>query len=413
MGEPPDIMRTVPNPQKPVATVARRRCSEPGFVPPEKAASEGHIPSLDGIRGLAILLVMGGHLFGTKATSPNHWAQMLLSLRGLNWVGVNLFFALSGFLITSILFDTVGRRRYFRNFFGRRALRIFPLYYGVLFLLLALTPALHLHWNGTAIIFLTYTQNLPFRANPIGPAPWVVLRHFWSLAVEEQFYLVWPVLIFWLRSWRRVMGAAIIGSVLALVFRTALALAGGFPQNHSTPFCMDGLLLGGVLALLLRSPYRDVTLRYGRVVFAGACLCIVPFALARPDFYWETSFYLTSIGLTIVNIGAAGLIADALRPQSTSARLFSAGWLRFFGKYSYGLYVFHLSIGAFVGDVINSPLHARGIPQSVGNIVGGLLATVLSIVVSMASYHLYEVHFLGLKRFFSSSKETTLVGSTA
>src|ERR1700712_1152390 len=184
-----------------------------------------HINSLDGIRGLAILLVMAGHLFGSTSMSSNRLAQIVLSLRGLSWTGVNLFFALSGFLITTILYETLGSPDYLRSFFVRRMLRIFPLYYGVLLVLLALTPFLpSMHWDGTAIVFLTYTQNLPFAPNPMGPAPWAVLRHFWSLAVEEQFYLIWPFVLYWLRAWKRIMLAAIIGSVLALIFRTAVAL---------------------------------------------------------------------------------------------------------------------------------------------------------------------------------------------
>ena len=359
-----------------------------------------HIQPLDGVRGLAILLVLAGHLFGSTTRSSNHWAQIVLSLRGLTWVGVNLFFALSGFLITAILYDTLESPHYFKSFFARRLLRTFPLYYGVLFLLLALTPFLHLHWDGTAIVFLTYTQNLPFTNNPSGPAPWAVLRQFWSLAVEEQFYLVWPFLLFWLRGWKKIMLAAVTGSAIALLLRTLLALTGGQPQNHATPFCMDALLVGGTLALLVRSCYRDVVLRHGWVVFLASCIFIVPPALRRNDFYWESSFYLTTIGLTIVNLGAAGFIAAALRPDSTTGRLFSAAWLRFFGKYSYGLYVFHYSISYVATDKLRPIFMAHGLGKNLTTLVTGFVALGLSVAVSVASYQFYEVHFLRLKRFF-------------
>jgi peptidoglycan/LPS O-acetylase OafA/YrhL len=367
--------------------------------PPEK-----HIRSLDGIRGLAVLIVMGGHVFGANAVSSNPALQVLLSLRGLNWAGVNLFFALSGFLITSILYDTLHSTHYFRNFFGRRTLRIFPLYYGVLLFLIALTWVLHVPWDGSPLRFLTYTQNLPYTVHPMGPMPLGLLRHFWSLAVEEQFYLVWPFVIYWLRTWRKVMIAAITGSILALIFRTALAVTGGFPQNHSTPFCMDALLLGGVLALLVRSRFRDTALHYGRWVFAAACLCIIPIAVTRHDFYWETSFYLTTIGLTITNLGAVGLIAAALEPASFPKRAFSASWLCFFGKYSYGLYVFHVMIGAILSRFLDPLLLARGIPYSAVNFIVGILITGSSIIAAVASYHLFEVHFLRLKTLFSDRR---------
>lgn len=368
--------------------------------PSGERQSTQHIKSLDGVRGLAILVVMAGHLFGSTSMSSNPTVQVLLSLRSLNWAGVNLFFALSGFLITAILYDTLGSHNYFRNFFARRILRIFPLYYGVLLVLLALTPFLHLHWNGSAIVFLTYTQNLPFTLNPLGPAPWAVLRHFWSLAVEEQFYLIWPLLVFWLRGWRKIMGAVVVASALALSFRTALALAGGYPQNHSTPFCMDSLLAGGGLALLVRSRYHAVALRYGLLAFLAACACIVPLAIRHPGFDWESSLYLTTIGLTIVNLGAAGLIAAALKPGSATRHIFSAAWLRFFGKYSYGLYVFHYSIGEAAMSKLRPMLRAHGMGKGLTDLLPGLIALGLSIVLAMASYQLYEVRFLRLKRFF-------------
>src|SRR5271156_4679340 len=122
---------------------------------------------------------------------------MLLTMRDLLWSGVTLFFALSGFLITGILFDTLGSKRYFRTFFGRRVLRIFPLYYGVLLVLLLLTRPLHMDWHGQAYRLWTYTTNIPFTHDwEENPSPYVNLIHFWSLAVEEQFYLIWPLVIF-------------------------------------------------------------------------------------------------------------------------------------------------------------------------------------------------------------------------
>src|SRR5438105_2987757 len=172
------------------------------------SVEKGHVPALDGVRGLAILAVLGGHLLISNDVAASFWVQKLLDIRDLLWIGVTLFFALSGFLITGILYDTLGSEGYFRTFYGRRALRIFPLYYGVLFALLLLTHPLHLNWHGQAWRLLTYTTNLPFTHEwTSNPAAFVNLRHFWSLAVEEQFYLVWPLLIFLLRDWRRIVYA--------------------------------------------------------------------------------------------------------------------------------------------------------------------------------------------------------------
>ena len=125
-------------------------------------AEPGHVLALDGVRGLAILAVLAFHLLASNNQSTHTAVQILLDIRGLLWSGVTLFFALSGFLITGILFDTLGSETYFRTFFGRRALRIFPLYYGVLLVLLLLTRPMHLDWHGQAYRLLTYTPNIPF-----------------------------------------------------------------------------------------------------------------------------------------------------------------------------------------------------------------------------------------------------------
>ncbi len=386
----PVIVNLLPMPQ-----------SDGPAAPREASPYAHHIPSLDGIRGLAILLVLFGHLFPSSSYSPNPFVQAVLSLRAVTWVGVNLFFALSGFLITGILVDTLHNPHYFRSFFGRRALRIFPLYYGVLIVLLVLTPFFPMHWNGSQYLFLTYTQNLPFIINPKGPAPWAVLSHFWSLAVEEQFYLVWPVILYWLRAPRRIMLATIVGAAIALGLRTALALAHGFPQNHATPFCMDALLAGAALALLVRSRYHDAALRFGLPLFAAAAVLIGVPALRSANFDWESSFYLTTIGLTIVNLGAAGLIAASLRPRSLIRSLFSGPVLRFFGKYSYGLYVFHYSADAILAGRLHSFFQSHGMGKGSVVVATGIMTTAASVLIALISYHAYEQPFLRLKRRFA------------
>ncbi|HZJ61945.1 MAG TPA: acyltransferase [Kofleriaceae bacterium] len=161
----------------------------------EAPASE-IVPALDGVRGLAILLVLAHNL------SPFESTRRLIDLSAgltfdFGWVGVQLFFVLSGYLISGILLDTRGAPGYYRAFFGRRVLRIFPLYYGVLFLCLVLLPVLGLAPDALladrrhSVWLWTYLINW---AEPLGAAI-AVFPHFWSLAVEEQFYLVWPFVV--------------------------------------------------------------------------------------------------------------------------------------------------------------------------------------------------------------------------
>lgn len=363
-------------------------------------AEPGHVLALDGVRGLAILAVLTGHLLNTNDVSASSAVQLLLDIRDLLWVGVTLFFALSGFLITGILYDTLGSRRYFRTFYARRALRIFPLYYGVLIALLLVTRPLHFDWHGEAWRLWTYTTSIPFTmewAN--NPSRYVNLRQFWSLAVEEQFYLLWPVIVFSLRSWRKVLAATVVGAGLSLAFRTALAWSGQPPQNHTLFGCMDALLFGGSLALFVRSRYREQALRWGAPVFLCALGITLAEAFSHSRFDWWSSRYLTTVGMTILSIGMAALVAASVKPLSVTQKLCMNPVLRFFGRYSYGLYVFHYSVDNSLSLPLRESLRARGAPNPVA-ILGAAIAVLgISVAMSVLSYHLYEVHFLKLKRF--------------
>ena len=369
----------------------------------------GHVPALDGVRGLAIIAILIQHLFPSNNHSP-HWVlQALLVLRNQLWCGVQLFFALSGFLITGILFDTLNTPNYFRNFFGRRCLRIFPLYYGVLGVLLLLTPVFHFHWQGQAYRLLTYTPAIPFRSDwSQNPSPYIALTHFWSLAVEEQFYLFWPFLIFWLRTGRRILIATIVGAGFALIVRTSVALAGLWPINHTLPACLDSLMLGCSLAVLVRSRYRNRVLRWATPVFLLSAALAIFQALTHNNYSWRNSFYLTTIGLTIISLASASLIAACLKNGSAAQSIFKGRVLRFFGRYSYGLYVFHFSAYVTADHLLTPVLSAHGFSAPKVRLAVGMVALVVSVVVALLSYHLYEKHFLRLKRYFPYRREASV-----
>jgi peptidoglycan/LPS O-acetylase OafA/YrhL len=158
-------------------------------------AEREHIPALDGLRGIAILLVVPHNADVFSHSAAWLWPFALVAHAG--WLGVQLFFVLSGFLITRNLIDSRDAPNYLRAFFGRRVLRIFPLYFATLFLCLVLLPhivdfapgtlASHRHQLGLWTFTINWVQ--PFGADVSG------FSHFWSLAVEEQFYLVWPFVV--------------------------------------------------------------------------------------------------------------------------------------------------------------------------------------------------------------------------
>jgi len=222
-------------------------------------APGGHLPALDGVRGLAILAVLLFHFAG-EIHPVGALERVLVRVLGYGSLGVDLFFALSGFLITDILVATHAAPHYFRSFYMRRALRIFPLYYAVLavvFFALPLVPALQGTDLGTLGRFQAWAWLYGVNVFLALQGGWTMsyLTHFWSLAVEEHFYLFWPFLVWWLAPRpRRLMQAAGALAGLSFAARLLAAAQGVNPVALAvlTPFQLDALCLGGFFAVWRR-----------------------------------------------------------------------------------------------------------------------------------------------------------------
>jgi peptidoglycan/LPS O-acetylase OafA/YrhL len=376
---------------------------------PEDPGGFQHIPALDGIRGLAILFVLFFHLFTSNPETGSKLLNLLNQLRESTYIGVNLFFVLSGFLITGILLDTRTHPHYFKTFYARRALRIFPLYYGVLLLLFLLTHTLHLVWSGWPIYFLTYSANLALWN--VGPLDLHLfnINHFWSLHVEEQFYLIWPFLVFRIKRLQTLINFSLFTCATILLIRIVLVAMRSHFQNLFLPYsptfsCADELLFGGILCTLLRTSARQRVLALAPRVFAICVAVLIVTGLHYHGLVWETNFFVPTFGFTLVAISCASLIAMALRSGSKTQRLFSNSTLRFFGKYSYGLYVFHFSIETMLSTptrlYVGNHLHSKAL----GVLAGACVVMAVTVPVALLSYHFYESPFLRLKRYFSYSK---------
>ena len=208
-----------------------------------------HIDALDGLRAIAILLVLLVHcgLCYIVNSTPrvSIWQDIVVNGRS----GVDLFFVLSGFLITGILLDTRDRNDYFPRFYWRRALRIWPVYYAFIFAALLIHPRV---FSGVGFrSFALYYRNFL----PVHPFADLYFGQFWSLCVEEQFYLVWPVIVFFLPGRLRL---PLIGTLMvtAMLLRFAL-LHHGMTEYmvYRLPFCrMDSLAAGAGIAVLIREP---------------------------------------------------------------------------------------------------------------------------------------------------------------
>lgn len=365
-----------------------------------------HVPALDGIRGVAILLVLGFHLLWSNMVTGSRVFDAVVQLRAAGWIGVDLFFALSGYLITGILLDTRDNPHFFRNFYARRALRIFPLYYAALLLLtIVFNPASSLTAR-PFVILAAYLQNTPLWWH--GHVDGTVANftsHLWSLAVEEQFYLVWPMVILLVPSRRALLWLAFSLAVVSPALRWLL-LAHGAPMQatYKLTLCRaDGLLAGAWLATAVRGPHRATVLRFAPVTLAlGICACLL-IAFTTGNFDFERNRAVSVFAYSALALTGASLIGVALSPATAIARALRWRVLRFFGQYSYGLYVLHQMVAAAVEHRFGQLLRASLSPhKALLHIVFLCIVLLITIPLAMLSYHFFERPFLRLKRLFDA-----------
>lgn len=385
----------------------------PALLEPDTSDPGGltHIPQLDGVRGLAILLILFHHLLSSNPQTNSHFLAFFIAIRESMWVGVDLFFALSGFLITRILYDSLNSPHFLRNFYGRRSVRIFPLYYFALAVVWLMGLHSAMLWSGYQWVLISYLDNTSLWIGHAVPHPLVDLTgHLWSLALEEQFYLVWPLLVLLLRDRRKLMTAAIVLSVCALCLR-CLMVVHGLPTAYTykmLPFRMDGLLIGGWLALALRGSGFDKLIAKARTIFFVTAAILLAATISEHGLDWQTSRFVNSIGYTLTAIASAALIGMTLASASRTGRLFNHPWLRWFGKYSYGIYVWHMIVPFLIVEPVRAALGHITHSKLLLLLASALASAVTSVAISVVSYHAFEVHFLRLKRYFSYRNQASL-----
>jgi peptidoglycan/LPS O-acetylase OafA/YrhL len=354
----------------------------------------GRIEALDGLRGVACIVVLLDHIAGALHRDLNV-DNVLIRVARSGWIGVDLFFVLSGFLITGILLENRGQAHYFRNFYARRSLRIFPLYFGVLALLLFRSLAFAGSTYGsfqTQLWLWTYTSNVGIALR--GWEPFAFLGHLWSLSVEEHFYLVWPVLVCYLTPTNLARTAM---AIVALVFVARIgAVFGGVTPRAVyilTPFRADGLALGGLLAMTVRHGRVERLTRVARWTVAITTSALIAFGAATGGYLDFEAPLVQALGFTLLATLSAALVILALAP-GVMRRLLSSGVLRWFGKYSYGIYVWHPIVLVSVPVLL---LHV-GKPLRIATMVPTSLALVAAI--ALASWYFWEKPFLKLKHHF-------------
>jgi peptidoglycan/LPS O-acetylase OafA/YrhL len=370
-----------------------------------------HQPELDGIRGTAILLVLMSHTAGQLGVLPATKPALLLEhLLVPMWGGVDLFFVLSGFLITGILLRTRTKAHYFKSFYARRVLRIFPIYYLALIGTLVAAhffPAIQdlLPAPGMErISYFLYLQNMPvfWQELTVMGGLWGV---YWSLAVEEQFYMVWPLMVKFLSS-RTMLTICVVCFVLELPLRLLLIhfyFGMDFCAIQFTPDRMDGLFMGAAIALYMYIRKQVVPLPWIKI--AGSCgVVILLYVFFRYPEELASDGHLYTIGVTAYALLGGALVAWSQHHPAWMQRILSLRVLRQAGKYSYGMYVYHLFLFFGVRNVMQ-----RLRPQTGGTLqllpaLGVMMAAILATwLVAKLSYDLFESRFLALKRFFPAS----------
>jgi peptidoglycan/LPS O-acetylase OafA/YrhL len=339
-----------------------------------------YIPELQGLRGLAVLAVVFYHCHPRLVGTPVHYASLW------GWAGVNLFFVLSGFLITSILLESRNKEKYFRNFYGRRALRIWPVYILVLIAVYLNAPwfigdtITHAVKTAPWLAYIFFLQNLFHLALP--PA----IGQTWSLAIEEQYYFLWAPMVRFLRNPRTLAVILAFALLISPLVRFAdlkwLTLT-------NTLIHLDGIALGSLLALGL------YTLALSRRAWLWIALAAMVLGFAAT----ATVAGGTSLLDSALALAFAGTVLAAI--ASTGARnplnaILRRGPLAFYGRISYGLYMIHIAIFIYFGW-FDARMDKYGIP---GNLAVVAFRLAASTAAATLLWYAFEAQILKLKRYF-------------
>ncbi len=366
------------------------------------------VAELEGIRGYAFLCVFLAHYSGSFQNQPGAGGLLryiLFVIFQLSWAAVPVFFVLSGYLITGILYDTRHRQGFLKVFYQRRAIRILPLYYALLGLLALAYWLTHSHLFPQQLLFLVYLENWSSNHELWGNALFST-GHLWSLAVEEQFYLVWPLVVLLVRDRKpllRVAYGVIAGCFLMRVcwplFHREI-----FDAYFSTPTRCDGLMLGAVLALHRRAEHFNIH-RLGQIARWAAPIAAGLFYLrvfvhgnAIPDDYFDLVCMYP-----LVNIVALTTIVLCLVPGRVQT-LCRKPWICFLGSMSYSLYLVHeVALPYVLLDWL--PLLTHRLGSTIARSIVLVTMAAATYLAGRAAYLLLEAPTLKYKQKFRYGPE--------
>jgi len=363
---------------------------------------QNYMPQLDALRFFAVLGVMVAHLW--------HPRRLPWLLGDLDWagLGVRMFFVLSGFLITGILLDCrkkaensdISSMFFIRQFYARRFLRIFPIYYLVIIIALIIDfPPAREIWGW----LISYTTNIYITVNN----EWVGrFGHFWTLAVEEQFYLIWPWIILFIPR-KRLLPIMLFFISLGPIYR-AIAYklypfdigAMDFKASTFTLGSLDSLAIGALLALAWSSDIPKLTIqKYLKRIILPVGLALYTICLLFYHYRINPSVFFV-LGDFSASLIFAWLISSAgLGFKNSAGKVLEIKPLRYLGKITYGIYVYH-----YFPPLILAPLLSRfGYQLSIPSFENFVLSGFVTIVVASISWRWFEQPINNLKRHFRYS----------
>ena len=380
------------------------------------ASRLSRVAPLDGLRAIAILIVVAHHVGGSAGPLNSIALRLWTVIVNAGWTGVQLFFVLSGFLITRILLNSKGADGWIKNFYARRVLRIFPLYYALVAMVYVVAPRVSLlsriadHGTIPSLWYWAYLSNW---VSPFGRIP-VALLHAWSLAVEEQFYMLWPLVIAVVseRTLAKVCllmvaGAYAVRIGLHFVFPRELAAGAAYELTIAR---FDTITMGALVAIVVRNA-KAVAWLAKRIVPA---IAVVVVALMIDTIIWRSLWSHGNVAELITQPLTAVLSALMVfacvsrssqptgeRIRAAGARWLSAGWLRAVARYSYGIYIVHVPMHVLLRPMF-APYMDGGSATRRLAMTSGYTACVFgtSMLFAVVSWHVIEQPFLSLKRFF-------------
>lgn len=387
--------------------------------------SDQRLRPIDGLRGIAVLLVMQYHYWGLayglfSRPSTLGIDEFVDDVMKFGWIGVDLFFVLSGFLITGILLDVKGRGGYFRSFYARRALRILPPYYLFLLFVIVVIPLVPVFSGGFEAVaqsealredqfwFWTFLLNIGTSFVVFDMDAPFTHGHFWTLAVEEQFYLVWPMVVLLVARARLVY---VCFGLIVTAFLFRIAFTEGAWSSVLTeqavsllPSKMDTLAFGALIAIAVRDGSLE---RLTRFAPAGAiaCAAIIVVLAFRNGGFLPGDIEVIQWGYLPVAVLFACVVMLALeaQPSSLMFRGLTTPALLEVGRYSYVMYIVHILVGVELARqvAVNDWWGRPGGTEIPFNIVFCLVATAITFGIAWVSWRVLEQPILAQKRRFT------------